>query len=445
MPLTRTHLLSALCAALLFAPGAALGAPELIDRIVATVDNQTILWSELNYRLRFEAEQRGLSSFVEPGRLEALRREVLEDMVDEQVLILKAQKDSVQIDPNEVEEMLVQQFQLAKSNMDDGEFERMLDRVGLSERQLKARYRKEIRHRLLSRQMRAVVAYRVHVSHRDVEAFRQAHRDTLPTQISLSHILLQIKPSDEVLGEKLARIGDLQALLAAGGDFAEVARAHSEDPGSAAHGGDLGCFSAGTMVPEFEEAAFALEPGETSEPVLSPYGYHLIKLREKREDALCANHILVLARTGEGDKDATRDELVDLRRRARAGEDFSQLARQHSDNPQTAMQGGLWGSFPREQIPEFLQPYLRGLRLGEISEPFFLEEGGHIIRINDDQAALEGLIRESRTEEAMRELIEEYRQQIHIETRLDEDDLRRPGDDATGYLSEEHGAGQAAQ
>ena len=441
----RTHLLSALCAALLFAPGAALGAPELIDRIVATVDNQTILWSELNYRLRFEAEQRGLSSFVEPGRLEALRREVLEDMVDEQVLILKAQKDSVQIDPNEVEEMLVQQFQLAKSNMDDGEFERMLDRVGLSERQLKARYRKEIRHRLLSRQMRAVVAYRVHVSHRDVEAFRQAHRDTLPTQISLSHILLQIKPSDEVLGEKLARIGELQALLAAGGDFAEVARAHSEDPGSAAHGGDLGCFSAGTMVPEFEEAAFALKPGETSEPVLSPYGYHLIKLREKREDALCANHILVLARTGEGDKDATRDELVDLQRRARAGEEFSQLARQHSDNPQTAMQGGLWGSFPREQIPEFLQPYLRGLRLGEISEPFFLEEGGHIIRINDDQAALEGLIRESRTEEAMRELIEEYRQQIHIETRLDEDDLRRPGDDATGYLSEEHGAGQAAQ
>ena len=445
MPLTRTHLLSALCAALLFAPGAALGAPELIDRIVATVDNQTILWSELNYRLRFEAEQRGLSSFVEPGRLEALRREVLEDMVDEQVLILKAQKDSVQIDPNEVEEMLVQQFQLARSNMDDGEFERMLDRVGLSERQLKARYRKEIRHRLLSRQMRAVVAYRVHVSHRDVEAFRQAHRDTLPTQISLSHILLQIKPSDEVLGEKLARIGELQALLAAGGDFAEVARAHSEDPGSAAHGGDLGCFSAGTMVPEFEEAAFALKPGETSEPVLSPYGYHLIKLREKREDALCANHILVLARTGEGDKDATRDELVDLQRRARAGEDFSQLARQHSDNPQTAMQGGLWGSFPREQIPEFLQPYLRGLRLGEISEPFFLEEGGHIIRINDDQAALEGLIRESRTEEAMRELIEEYRQQIHIETRLDEDDLRRPGDDATGYLSEEHGAGQAAR
>ena len=440
----KNCLLLALCTVLCFAPHA-WAAPELIDRIVATVDNQTILWSELNYRLRFEAEQRGLSAFVEPGQLETLRSEILEDMVEEQVLILKAQKDSIQIDPSEVEEMLKQQFLLAKSSMADGEFERMLERVGLSERQLKARYRKEIRHRLLSRQMRAFGAYRVHVNHRDVEVFRLAHSDTLPTQISLSHILLQIKPSDEVLAEKLARIEKIQAMLAVGEDFAEVAREHSEDPGSASHGGDLGCFSAGTMLTEFEEAAFALKPGETSEPVLSPYGYHLIKLRERREDALCANHILILARTSEDDKDHTRARLVELRQRALAGEEFSQLARQHSSNPQTAMQGGLWGSFPREQIPEFLQPYLRGLRLGEISEPFFLEEGGHIIKINDDQASLEGLIRETRTARAMRELIDKYRQQIHIETRLDEDDLRRPGDDATGYLSEEHGADQAAQ
>ena len=67
MPPLQKRLLLALCATLFLAPRA-WAAPELIDRIVATVDNQTILWSELNYRLRFEAEQRGLSAFVEPGR-----------------------------------------------------------------------------------------------------------------------------------------------------------------------------------------------------------------------------------------------------------------------------------------------------------------------------------------------------------------------------------------
>ena len=419
--------------------------PELIDRIVATVDNHTILWSELNYRLHFEAEQRGISVFAESEQIKALRREILDAMIDEQVLVLKAKQDSIQIDPSEVEEMLGQQFQMAKSSMDDGQFEQMLERVGLSERQLKARYRKEIRHRLLSRQMRAFVSYRVHVSHRDVEEFRSTHQDTLPSQISLSHILIKIQPSDEVLKEKRARIEEIQALLAAGGDFAAIARGHSEDPGSASLGGDLGCFSPGTLVPEFEEAAFALKPGQISEPVLSPYGYHLIQVREKREASICASHILVLAKTSESDEDHARETLVGLRRRAQNGEEFSQLARQYSANPQTAMQGGLWGTFPKEGIPEFLQPYLSDLKLGDISEPFFFDDGGHIIKIDDDQAVLEGLIRESRTAEAMRQLIDEYRQQIHIEVRLDEENLRRPVRDATGYLSEEHGADQAAQ
>ena len=437
------RLLLALCLALCIAPRAR-ALPELIDRIVATVDNHTILWSELNYRLRFEAEQRGISVFVESEQIKALRREILDAMIDEQVLVLKAKQDSVQIDPSEVEEMLGQQFQMAKSSMDDGEFEQMLERVGLSERQLKARYRKEIRHRLLSRQMRAFVSYRVHVSHRDVEKFRIAHQDTLPSQISLSHILIQIQPSDEVLKEKRARIEEIQALLAAGGDFATIARAHSEDPGSASLGGDLGCFSPGTLVPEFEEAAFTLKLGQTSEPVLSPYGYHLIQVREKREASICASHILVLAKTSESDEIRTRETLGNLRRRALNGEEFSQLARQYSANPQTAMQGGLWGTFPKDDIPGFLQPYLRDLKLGDISEPVFFDDGGHIIKIDDDQAVIEGLIRESRTEETMRQLIDEYRQQIHIEVRLDEENLRRPVRDATGYLSEEHGADQAA-
>ena len=445
MPLySPNRLLLALCLALCLAPRAR-ALPELIDRIVATVDNHTILWSELNYRLRFEAEQRGVSVFVESEQVKALRREILDAMIDEQILVLKAKQDSIQIDPSEVEEMLGQQFQLAKSSMDDGEFAQMLERVGLSERQLKARYRKEIRHRLLSREMRTFVLYRVHVSHRDVEEFLIAHQDTLPSQISLSHILIKVQPSDEVLKEKLARIEEIQALLAASGDFAAIARAHSEDPGSASLGGDLGCFSPGTLVPEFEEAAFALKPGQTSEPVLSPYGYHLIQVREKREDSICASHILVLAKTSESDAARAREKLEDLRHRAQNGEEFSQLARQYSANPHTAMQGGFWGTFPKDQIPAFLQPYLRSLKLGDVSEPFFFDDGGLIVKIDDDQAVIEGLIRESRTAETMRQLIDEYRQQIHIEVRLDEENLRRPVRDATRYLSEEHGADQAAQ
>ncbi len=434
-----------LSAAALFCAAPIFASPELIDRIVASVDNHIILWSELNYRLRFEIEARELSPYAPADTLTALRQEVLNDMVDEQVLILKAQKDSLQIDPTEVEELLGQQFRMARSNMSDAEFQEMLKRVGLSERQLKSRYRKEIRHRLLYRQMRSLVSFRQHITHRDVEAYRLALGDTLPAQNSLSHIRIKIRPSDEVLAEKLARIEEIEVRLEAGADFAALAREVSEDPGSAANGGDLGCFGAGTLVPEFEEVAFELKPGETSGPVLSPYGYHIIRLNEKREDAICSSHILVMAQKAEGDQERAAERLRELRQRVLSGEKFAELARQYSDDPNSAAQGGLWGTFPREQIPAFLKPYIDGLKLGDISEPFFLQGEGFLFKINADQATLESLIRESRTEQAMRDLIADYRQQIHIETRLDGNFLRKPENDATGYLPKAHGTDQAAQ
>ena len=432
------HILSLAAALLCSAPYNARAA-ELIDRIVASVDNYVILWSELNYRLRFEMEALNLTVYSPPDSIETLRLQVLKDMVDEQVLILKAQKDSVQVDPTEIEEMLRQQFSMARSNMSDSEFEEMLERVGLTERQLKQRYRKEIRHRLLYRQMRSIVSFRQHITHREVEAFRQTLGDTLPLQISLSHIRAKIRPSNDVLAERRVRAEEIEARLQNGENFADLAREVSEDPGSASNGGDLGCFGAGTLVPEFEEVAFELKQGERSGPVISPYGYHLIQLDEKREDAICASHILVLAQTVEGDKERTEERLHELRRRSLSGEDFAALARAHSDDPNSAMQGGLWGTFPRDQIPAFLKPYIDGLKLGEVSEPFFLQGEGFLFKINDDQATLEGLIREYRTEQAMRDLIRNYSQQIYIETRLDGEYLREPDHDATGYVPKTHG------
>jgi len=419
--------------------------PELLDRIVAVVDDQVILWSELNYRLRFELEQRGYADYVLPEKLAGLRSEVLDDMIDEHVLVLKAQKDSVQVDVSEVEEALGEQYRMVKSSMSEAEFEDMLKRSGFTERQLKSRYRKEIRHRLLFRQLRTEVSYRLHITRGEVDDFRQAHSDTLPAQISISHINIKVRPNEEVLTEKRTLIDEIRQKLEAGESFAELARRYSEDPGTAAQGGDLGCFGTGQLMPEFEETAFELKPGEISDPVLTRYGYHLIQLHEKREDALCASHILVMARSTDADAVRVRQELEDLRRLALAGEDFAQLARLHSQNRQTAMRGGLWDIFPKNQIPPFLQPHLNGLALGEICKPFILDDGGHILKINDDQSTLESLLREQRTASAMQQLIDDHRQEIHVEKRLDEDFLRQPTDGTFGYIPEERGADQAAK
>ena len=135
---------------------------------------------------------------------------------------------------------------------------------------------------------------------------------------------------------------------------------------------------------------------------------------------MCASHISVRARTTDGDGDRVQQRLEELRRRAAAGEDFAQLARDHSEDPGTARQGGLWQVLERESIPPFLVPYLTGLGLGDMSQPFFLEDGGHLLKVNDDYATLESLVREDRVGTRMERLIEDYREEIHVEERLGE-------------------------
>ena len=395
--------------------------PELLDRIVAVVDDEVILWSELNMRVLMEMQQAG--GYPTLAEIERRRGLTLDEMIDEQVLISKAKRDSIEIDNTEVEELLSDQLDHLKDSMTEGELEEMLERSGMSERQLKAKYRKQIRHQLLHHQMVRILASRQFVTRRDVDEYREAHRDSLPDQVSLSQIFLKIEAGEGVLTGAQERLEQARQQLDAGADFADVARELSEDPGTAGEGGDLGCYSPGTLVPEFERAAAELKPGQISDPVLTEYGYHLILVREIRESELCASHILALARTTEMDRQRAIDRLQELRQRAMEGEDFAELAREYSQDPLAAQHGGFWGVFKKEEIPPFLDPFVSHLRLGEITEPILMESGGHIIRVNDDQNTLEAFVRERLMVVRMRELIDTHKLEIHVENRLEEDFL----------------------
>ena len=124
----------------------------------------------------------------------------------------------------------------------------------------------------------------------DVRKYYEAHKAEFE-QVHARHILIRmqgsqlaVKPGQKDLteAEALAKAQDLRKRIQAGADFAELARQESDDTGTGAKGGDLGFFHRGQMVPSFEQAAFAMQPGDLSEPVKSPFGYHLIKV-EARE------------------------------------------------------------------------------------------------------------------------------------------------------------------
>ena len=115
---------------------------------------------------------------------------------------------------------------------------------------------------------------KVNVSEEQIRDRMERVTDT--DQVRVSHILVSVRSPDEEPAAR-AKAQDLMQQLQSGADFAQLARQHSDDPGSAAAGGDLGFFGRGKMMPEFEKAAFALKPGELSDPVVTPFGYHIIR------------------------------------------------------------------------------------------------------------------------------------------------------------------------
>jgi len=128
---------------------------------------------------------------------------------------------------------------------------------------------------------------KINVTDAEVKAYFEKNKAEFsePESVKASHILVKVpQDADEKAWKDAeAKIKDIKKKLDGGADFAKLAQEMSDDPGSKAKGGDLGFFSKGRMVPEFEAAAFALKPGEVSQPVKTPFGYHLIKVVEKKD------------------------------------------------------------------------------------------------------------------------------------------------------------------
>ncbi len=133
---------------------------------------------------------------------------------------------------------------------------------------------------------RVILAHQKPVSEKEIKRYYEEHKDRYaePEAIRARHILIEVPQgaSPEEKAKALKKVQEIREKALKGEDFAQLAKKYSDDPGTRDKGGDLGFFSRGQMVKEFEEAAFSLKPGEISQPVETAFGYHLIKVEEKR-------------------------------------------------------------------------------------------------------------------------------------------------------------------
>jgi peptidyl-prolyl cis-trans isomerase C len=217
------------------------------------------------------------------GDLTGIRRRALENLIDEELLYQEAVKQKTKVSDTEINQAL---GTIKARFPDEGQFQDALSKTGLSEAALKSQLERNL---TIDQFIGKQFVQKVVISDKDTKVYYDAHRDLFkrPEQIRASHILIRVdrQADQSQKDESRKKMEAIQQRLKKGEDFAELAKQYSEDP-SSAKGGDLGYFGRGRMVRPFEDAAFALKPGEVSDIVETQFGYHLIKVTERKPETL---------------------------------------------------------------------------------------------------------------------------------------------------------------
>ncbi|MDY0081606.1 MAG: peptidylprolyl isomerase [Ignavibacteriaceae bacterium] len=345
-------------------------AQETLDKIVAVVDNEIILKSELDFQVSVFASQRQMDPNT-PG----LRDQILNSMIEEKLIYAQADIDSVIISEDEINQRI--DYQINVFTQQYGSVANIEKIYGMSIDRIKRELRDEVRKSLMSQRLQEKNFGKVQATRREVEEFFNTYKDSIgmiPEKVTIYHIFQNPKASEKLKKKFYDKASALLDSIKAGADFSELAKKYSDDPGSAAQGGDLGFVKKGVFYPEFEEAAFKLNVGEISEVIESPVGFHIIQMLEKRGESVNTRHILIKIKADEDADLKTIDFLSEIRDSIQKGfGTFQDYAKKYSEDKETAPFGGELGTFYMNQLDKALLDAVGKLKQGEIGYPRRLE------------------------------------------------------------------------
>lgn len=362
---------------------------DLVDGIAAVVEGEIILMSDVQQYAMMQAYQMDINPYQQPQEfqrtLQQLQPQVLQSLIDQNIIKAKAEEDSVIIKEHEIEQALQQQIDNMVAQV--GSEEALEEQLDMSIREIKDEYRDEVHKRLLVERYQQTKFANISVSRREVEKFYKTYKDSIPEmpkRAHVSHIVIKTQPGTSADSLAVSQLRDIKSKIQEGASFTQLAQQYSQDPGSRRQGGDLGFVSRGSLVPEFEQVAFSLQQGEVSDIIETEFGYHIIKLEERRGEKVHVRHILITPQATQRDNQAVIDTLNTIRNKLLAGAPFDSLALQYSqDSDVQSNRGNLgWIELPNFQIPEFRQ-VVDTMKVGQISEPFQTQLGLHIVKLND--------------------------------------------------------------
>lgn len=372
-------------AALLLAPALAPAAKmEVIDRIVAVINDSVIMQSELDERVDEVLRNLATEGARRPP-LEIIRQQVLERMVEESLQLELAERMGIRVDDTSLNEALTG---IARQN--NFTLEQFAEQVR-AEGMDWASFREQIRNELMINQVRQrQVAQRIRITDLEVDRFLASElgKQLFESEFRLGHILIQLPDgaSPQQIAEAQEEADSIIAQLEKGEDFSELAVRHSDDS-YALKGGDLGWRPAAQWPALFSEAVVSLQPGELAGPLRSGNGFHILKMIDRRGDAqkiveqYSTRHILLkpsAIRSSEQSLALARS----LRARIEQGESFEALAKEFSDDPGSARNGGDLGWVSSGEMVDEFEQYMLNTPTGALSPIFETQFGWHFLRVD---------------------------------------------------------------
>lgn len=405
---------------------------QTIDKTVAVVGEKAILLSEIEGQfLNLEFSQQNKQE---------VKCAILEEMIVQKLLLNQAEKDSVTVSDEQVDSELNKKIRYFIAQM--GSVEKLEAFLGKSILQIKNDYRDKIRQQLIIEEMQRKIAGDVKVSPSEVKAyFASIPEDSIPlieSEMQIAQILIKPPVNDRERTRVREELLSIKKRIEEGKSFASMAAIYSEDPGSAAKGGELGFINRGEMVPEFEAAAFALKGKEISDIVETSFGFHIIQLIERRGETINVRHILLSPKASSADLDKSRAKLDSISTLIRQGKlSFDEAAQQFSDDAESKHNGGVLinpasGStwFTNSQLDQALFFIADKLKTGEISDPTVQRMGekkeayriirvvertdAHTANLNQDYQRIQMAAEDAKRKKLIREWIARKRTSFYV-------------------------------
>jgi peptidyl-prolyl cis-trans isomerase SurA len=407
-----------------------------IDRVVAIVGDQPLLWTDVLTTINQRRAQ-GLQLPTDSVAQSALARTVLGELIDEEILVQKAKEMKLDVTEAEIASSADRQIKQIRSQFkSDDEYKAELRTAGLGTPE---EYRKALveQFRRQNLQQKAFAELRktakpVNVSDEDVTAAFEKSRSELqkrPPTVTFRQIIVAPHASPEAKARAKARADSLLVEIRKGGDFEQIAKRESMDPGTKALGGDLGWNRRGSgLVPEFEAVMFALRPGDVSPVIETAFGYHIIRVDRVQAAEVKARHILIAPVIDSADVARAKIEADSVAAMWTRGVSYDTLVAKHHDPTE---EKGVLQPFNRDSLPASYQAALTGAKAGSITAPFQLANPRgqpkyavlQVVTATDAGEYNPGEIREQiraqlSDERSIRALLDDLRKQTYVSVRM---------------------------